>query len=805
MSLSSDPRTADSRSRCLCRRGILALIVASLALTSSWAAGQEPVRVEVLLSVAEGVPDSAPAEQATLRLTPVGLRGEAAQEVREVPVVVPGAATLELPPVATWDAVLMAGHWWAAPAAVISGAAAGPVAMTVWPLVPVTGRVKVPDRERPPEVLRIRFQGSGEVEHRRVGGEASPAFEVVLQERDPRGEVICPVDESIFTCRVPADTLDLRLQAGGFASVLLWRRELKVGAAMDLGTVTLVPGGSLVGQVATAEGPSHPDTCTVTLSPAPGHESQPPTAADLAARAARRRQTRPDRQGFFIFAGLATGSYLVEVSQPGFVRTSAGPLPVFEREETELQRAIVLERPVDLHIQVSPPTAPDGEPWRLFGVPLGRPVTTEPLFNVKSDTGGTVTVPGLPPGTMEVSVHHGRAAVHRRDFELTPSSPFLFLEVSQVEVCGTVLDGEEPIPGEVHFGGRGAREGAFFEADQEGRFQGVLPRAGEWTVQVINHELDIDAVVRGVEVRERSGRCDEVELQIPGARVHGTVVDENSQPVSGASVFLLDEGKERLARRTSDRDGDFRFRGVTPGQARAWAELSVPEPPRKSPSQSVTVPEEGEADPVMLRLAARREVTGLVLGEGRPVSGARVSFVTKWWDLMRSDSDTAATDSAGRFSAWLPVGATQALVTVAPPPFALTVRAVELPEGGDIILPVTAAGGTVDIAVVGSKEADPPPGGRPLRGWLLWVDGLPLLPGELATWALRAGFALGSQDAGVSIPQLAPGTYRACLFHSPEDYLAALAGAIPTHVPCDAGHLPPLGLLRLELKEPAQP
>lgn len=787
-----------------CNRLLVAILVL-LALAGAAAAEPELQSVEVILAAAEGVPDTVAAEEATVRLTPVGLRGEAAGEVREAPIVVPGAATLKLPPGATWDAVLVAENWWAAPAAITPGAVAEPVAMTVWPLVPVTGRVKVPDREKPPASLRIRFQGSGEVERRRIGGESSPVFTMVLQEKDPRGEVVCPVDENVFACRAPADTLDLRLQAGGFASVLLWRRELKVGVETDLGTITLVPGGSLLGRVATVEGPADPDSCTITLVPAPAQEPVPPTAEELAARAARRRQTRPDQHGTFIFDGLPSGNYLVEAGQPGFVRTSAGPLPVFEREETELQRGIVLERPVDLHIQVSPPAAPDGASWRLSGTPLEGAAVPEPLFHVTANPDGTVTVPGLPPGRMEVSVHHERASVHRREFELVASSPYLFLEVSQVEVCGTVLEGEEPIPGEVYFGGVGAREGAYFEADEEGRFQGVVPRAGEWNVRVINHELDIDAVVRGVEVRERSGRCDEVELQIPGARVHGTVVDEHSQPVSGALVFLLDEGKERLARRTSDRDGAFSFRGVTPGQALAWAELNEPEPPRKSPNQPVTVPEEGEVGPVILRIAAGREVTGIVLGDGNPVAGARVTFVTKWWDLIGVESDTTGTDRAGRFSVRVPAGATQALVTVAPLPYALTVRVVELPEAGDIILPVTAAGGTLEVAVLEPAGADPPPEGRPQSWWLLWVDGLPVGPNELAGWARQFGIPPGSLNSGASIPQVAPGTYRACLFHRPEETYAALAGVVPPHVPCDSGLLPPRGLLRLELKEPAQP
>ena len=203
-----------------------------------------------------------------------------------------------------------------------------------------------------------------------------------------------------------------------------------------------------------------------------------------------------------------------------------------------------------------------------------------------------------------------------------------------------------------------------------------------------------------------------------------------------------------------------------------------------------------------LKLRERREVTGIVVGEGRPVVGARVTMTTDWESLTRAAVEIAATDADGRFRLGLPRHATRALTIVAPPPYALTVRMVELGEGSvaDVILPVTV-GGTLEVEVRRAAPVTDAAAERPRDFWLLWADGLPLMPAELLGWTRLFGVGLDPTSDRARIPQLAPGHYRACLFSSVEEAFAAVFGAAAPGARCAEGLLPQGGLLRLELEE----
>lgn len=780
-------------------------VAAILAMVGMSVAAAEPevTRVEVIVTPATSLslPEDVEPAPASLVLSWAGGRGDAVEEELALEVTVPGSATVEVPTGSLWTARLTTPLWWAAPLTVVASDESGRAEVVAWPQAAISGRIETPARAPVPQDILVEFRGATVVERQPIGDENRPNFKQVVVEAEPRGEVRCPVAEMAFRCSLPATTLDLRLRSQGFASVLVLQQELTAGVTRNLGTVAFVPGGSVLGRVRTAEGPAEPASCTVALEPAPSLATAPPAAEEVSRRAAQRRTTSPDDRGNFVLEGLGAGSYVVTAEQPGFLPTRVGPLPVYEGDETQISQLVVLERPVDLEVQVAPPTAPGGAPWRLQGHPprgvLERPL----LFDLSVPLDGTVMVPDLAPGLVEVTLRADQGALLTREVEVRPQSPFVLLEVVAVEVCGTVRSGDLPLQAFVHFGGAGASPGAHLQADEDGRFAGLLPRSGSWTVQVRDPETGLDAVLRDVEVEEVDGDCSEVELQVPDSGARGVVVDEGGRMVAGAMITMLDIDFAPLTSRQSEDDGTFHFLGITPGPVWLVARDGRDDGIRQSAYTQVEIPTRGTAAPVELKLLERREVTGTVVGEGRPVVGARVTMATDWDNLTRAASESAVTDADGRFRLVLPRHATRALAIVAPPPYALTVRLVQFGEGADFILPVTAAGGTLEIDVRRAAPVTDAAAGPPRGGWLAWVDGFPLPMIELLGWARQVGARMDPTSDRASIPQLAPGYYRACLFSSADEAVAALLGATPPDARCAEGLLPPGGLLRLELEE----
>jgi len=124
-------------------------------------------------------------------------------------------------------------------------------------------------------------------------------------------------------------------------------------------------------------------------------------------------------------------------------------------------------------------------------------------------------------------------------------------------------------------------------------------------------------------------------MQLPGGRLHGTVVDVEGKPVGRSHVRETGSNASTL---TSE-DGTFELRGLQPGLNRLQAQAGN----QLSRIVAVSIEEERPADPVTLTLAGdgegvvRVEVTGPA---GQPVTGAFV--------FMESDQLlTAMTNGAG--------------------------------------------------------------------------------------------------------------------------------------------------------------
>ncbi|MEM7309310.1 MAG: carboxypeptidase-like regulatory domain-containing protein [Planctomycetota bacterium] len=134
-------------------------------------------------------------------------------------------------------------------------------------------------------------------------------------------------------------------------------------------------------------------------------------------------------------------------------------------------------------------------------------------------------------------------------------------------VRGRVTVGESPLRGaRVRVGEREV------VTDEDGRYRVDGFPEGSTTVEV-SHPERLEFASRTVAVRAPKAVCD---FRLPEASILGLVTDSNGSPVAGADVQLAGVARARLLRYdslvsrasgwTSDRDGRFELRGVTPGE-----------------------------------------------------------------------------------------------------------------------------------------------------------------------------------------------------------------------------------------------
>jgi hypothetical protein len=88
-------------------------------------------------------------------------------------------------------------------------------------------------------------------------------------------------------------------------------------------------------------------------------------------------------------------------------------------------------------------------------------------------------------------------------------------------------------------------------------------------------EGTVDVLDKGLSLSGKSGKLD-VVVSADGARVEGSILDEQKKGVSGATVVLVPDVKMRgrsdlFKTATTDQYGAFRLRGVTPGEYKLFA------------------------------------------------------------------------------------------------------------------------------------------------------------------------------------------------------------------------------------------
>jgi hypothetical protein len=715
--------------------------------------------------------------QGTLELRPAGGKGDSIK----LPARLGAPVTANLPCNTRWEVTPELPNSWG-PRTTIDAPADGStrVILKVWPLGRIAGRVKLLEKgDKLPKLVSIVTLPP-----------RTPA------QRDvPKGALDCPVGpDGRWQCPpLPASTFDVVIAAEGYVPQYRWGLQVVAGKTADAGTVELKRGASVAAWVEVDGGPIT-ESCTARLVP----RVNPGTGAAISEKISRTAaEAHVRKDGFLQFVGVRPGTYRLEVQQPGFAAVAVEPVDVTARKESFLRDPITLKRPISLEVAVAPPADWLGQPWKVlvFKMPGGRTsFDQKTVFQGAADLQGVVTVADQSPGRYRAVVSDSlgnRFSV--TTFRVTgPEDARQSITVDALFVRGTLRLGQDPLSATLWFGGRFGSSAVRMEADDQGKFQGVLPRGGSWAIDVDAIQPKFQTRAR-VEVESGDKGTSQLEIVLPANRLYGAVLADDGLPAAGALVSVSTADVDLAV--TADELGRFDVRGLQPGIILAAASLSTGPGSGMSDRLTVFVTADQEVGPVEIHLKKARKLAASVWSVRGPVAGASVDVLPLTPGAYGGDAQR--TDLDGTFTAEVPPAASAAAVVVSPPGYALTAFAVN-PADAPRQLVVQSASGALELGLPERPE------GAAAGDFSLWVfqQGLPIPLGALHRWLIAHGGEPPTTGRQLSFPELAPGTYRACIASR-----AVLAewrdsGWTAPLASCASGQLAAGGKLRLDIPAP---
>lgn len=609
---------------------------------------------------------------------------------------------------------------------------------------------------------------------------------------DPEVRRICPVsNDGLFRCQLPAGQVDLSVRAKGSAARFFWNRRLPPGGELALGTIPIEPGGSVIGWLVAGQGRRLSGAIEVSLDPVRGGPAPPEAGRERLRTVA----TRPQPSGFFQLEQIPSGTYRVTAREIGQPDTVGPAVTVFGAAEMRLRDPLTLFTASRLELFVEPPTDPEGAPWSIsLSRGTGSPGRLERVGEPSTAAlDGSWRSADLPTGTywVEIRDRHG-ASFAAEPVSVTPESGPFFLTLEFVPVRGRLHLGSEAVAGEVRF--RSRKSAVTFTTDEDGRFEGVLPRPGRWLLDIRSASGAVSR--KGIErwiTKPRAGQVVEIDLALPATRLRGVVVDENHQLQPASLVFRRFGGADEPQPTHTD-SGTFEFSGLDPGTYELVAEANG----QASEPALVDLGEKRSGPPVRLVLRAQRQLSGTVLGPFGPVAGARIlaqAILPGGQVDLASPIAEAVSDLEGRFALRLPPSSTAFAAAIEAPGYGRRqLRVSSWPEG-ELQLVVDPEGGTIRLALDHPFDPERPGSTQPV---VIGPAGLPLSPpgqgDPLVTvlpWTER------------TYPLLAPGTYTACWFPTSQQAIATQASGSPASSPfCRSGTLQSNQELELSVAHP---
>lgn len=610
--------------------------------------------------------------------------------------------------------------------------------LEVWPRAFVTGKI-ASVKPMPAEVL-LRFE---------------PATEKVAAS----GLSTCPVAEGVFRCAVPAGVLDLRVRSQGYIAHYFLGTRLAAAEIRDLGTLAFRPGQAITGRVTLPrEFRDELQKVTVRAEPANTDSALLPLTAQAA------------KNGFFHIDGVTPGAWIVRARHPKNLYAEPVPLTVIAAADAQLARPMMLDRPRRIEVAVAPPQDPDGKRWHVEVMREIRPGFVEGYTQSSADTDGRFSATALP-GTYSVAVNTAAGDEwHRQQVMVGAADVRLDLQMPSRVVKGTVTLAGKPLEANIHLSSDSA--GVSVTSDAEGRFSAAIRSsdAREWTVRI---KSEAPLVEREVVVPAPVG-ASELSIDLPGGTIHGSVVDEQGAPVPYPIIRINSPGSFSIGGTDT---GTFDATGFEPGTYDVQASGGGR---AESDLVSVTVPEDGEAEPLRLVVRKQKALRGFVVSDFGPVPGAEILVYST--DVPQAYVSFERTNAQGRFVAYLPPASREFDIFIAPPGFSYSMDHAEYRDS------------------VARARVDQNGGTLIVRGRGLGPRGIEIVhSGAIMPAAAIARDGGGSVAEGeIILPRMEPGPYSACVVEERNRALfRATNGANGGR--CVSGVLPPHGALTLDV------
>lgn len=372
-----------------------------------------------------------------------------------------------------------------------------------------------------------------------------PVFDatVIATRGDDGGQFTTTTDrQGLFALNLRAGTYRLTARKSGLipSPPGVWEITLQPGQRLENRVIPMVSWSSrIVGRVTTPAG----------ALPAPNIE-----IIDLS-NPQRSLRTNGNVEGFFQVSVEPERRYIVVSSKDGFTT---------ERETTATLRP---EEEVMLNVQLQPLPArisgliQSGD--RVLGGARveargeGRTFSTESQDNGRyqlSLPAGQFLITATKPGYLSAEVNLNIAAGQER------SGVNLNLRENFARIAGRVTDTEQnPVGGaEITIIDSVSGRSYITRSDNDGYFNFERVLAGSFRLHALHPRYRREIVSLGVVVGGQERRGVEIRLQPLQAVVRGRVIDQDDNPVSGATIFAREEEGEEFST-SSAQDGSYLF------------------------------------------------------------------------------------------------------------------------------------------------------------------------------------------------------------------------------------------------------
>ncbi len=737
-------------------------------------AAPEEVQIVVRYHGVSGAPDAPVSVSGVARPRTVQARTPPAAD-RQFELSAPGREALDLEP-GTWLFELSREGFWSDSRAVQIEKGGNPVELDLWPTGTIKAIVQSPQGEKPPARLTVHFAPVPSKGHREMG---------------PTGMIHCPVLGTSWRCEVPAGRLDLRLGAAGYVSLYRWGAEVAPTRELDLGRFEIRRGNSVLGWVETEIGETAVDT-QIVLRPLSLRRHRNAVSRERMERLEQTAQTN-DR-GFFHIDGVRPGKYVLEAKKQAFAPARA-TVEVINGEETIIANpSLMLKKAIRVEVYVDPPVPPLGEEWLIEVKQVDQQSQTIGVLDqAVVSASGFWSHDSVPPGRYWFRITtEDDSSWFAEIKEVGSNTPAVFIEIPVIEVRGEVLWGREPLPATVRFGGEYGPVQVALQADEEGRFAGLIPRPGTWKVEVTGKEAPVQRTFSKLEITRKPGKTHaEIEIRIPDTKLEVLVVNDSGVPVPDALVTLQShEEVEPAVSEQSNAEGVCQIAGVPPGLATVSAKASLRGTRLASEEMAINLTDDGETSRVRLVLRPQTKIRGRIVADGLGIPGARIKAEPV--NVRGLLIPLQVTDADGNFEAFISFYTSEFFLSVAAPGFAF--RFLRLPVDPEVplVIPVSKEGGTLIVDVPPWQSS----GARDIPPVFLYHEGGREALGYLRSWA-EFGEPIQGEGNTYHMPRMEPGEYTVCLTH-PANLITAVPGPGPGDR-CAGGYLPAFGELRLSL------